>query len=382
MNNSKMFDIIKKELRDIIRDKKTLMMMIVLPLLLYPVMIGAICYMMEGMASEGDTMERNIGIAFEADNTLASVLDQYEVIRVPGTEEELKEKLKQEEILAYITKENNVFTIFFLSTNTKSTTAMQVLSQLLEEYNKLQGSQVLVSEGIIPDEIFSINTIAVEDISGSSYMTDYMLNYIPSIIIMMATMTAGFAAIDMTAGEKERGTLETILTFPLKKLDIIGGKFVATVICTSVSSILGFSSMYTVLYILSGRLTIFENFVALSAGTIALILLSFICFAILISAASIMLTSRTKSFKEAQNSIQPLTFISIVPMFLSIMGTKMTATYAMIPFLNITLLLADILKGTVNIKYYLIMVASTIVIAALLIRGISKLYKSDKILFS
>ena len=382
MNNSKMFDIIKKELRDIIRDKKTLMMMIVLPLLLYPIMIGAICYMMEGMASEGDTMERNIGIAFEADNTLASVLDQYEVIRVPGTEEELKEKLKQEEILAYITKENNVFTIFFLSTSTKSTTAMQVLSQLLEEYNKLQGSQVLVSEGIIPDEIFSINTIAVEDISGSSYMTDYMLNYIPSIIIMMATMTAGFAAIDMTAGEKERGTLETILTFPLKKLDIIGGKFVATVICTSVSSILGFSSMYTVLYILSGRLTIFENFVALSAGTIALILLSFICFAILISAASIMLTSRTKSFKEAQNSIQPLTFISIVPMFLSIMGTKMTATYAMIPFLNITLLLADILKGTVNIKYYLIMVASTIVIAALLIRGISKLYKSDKILFS
>mgnify|MGYP002625409880 CR=1 FL=1 len=335
MNKSKIFEIIKKELRDIIRDKKTITMMIILPLLLYPVLIGALSFMMEAMANQENTMERNVGFLFEPDETLDSIMEMSGIKKIFGNEDELKEKLTTGEVCAYLSKKEDTYTIHYSSTSNQSNVASNMLSMILDEYNNKLGAHVLIGEGIIPDEIFSIYNIQTEEVSGSSFGAEYMLNYIPSIIIMMSVMTAGFAAIDMTAGEKERGTLETLLTFPITKFDIIGGKFIANLICTSISSILGFLSMYSVLYILSKHLMILEGFATLSFTTIILILIAFVCFAVLISALTIMVTSKSKSFKEAQNSIQPLTFISMAPMFLAVMGTKITMIFSLIPFLNI-----------------------------------------------
>ena len=382
MNKSMMFEIIKKEIRDVIRDKKTLLMMIVVPLLLYPLMFGFIITLEDSMMNADESEYNKIGFAFETDKALDTVIEELEIQKYTGTENELKEKFDNEEIDAYITLKDKEFTIYYTEGNTYGQATLKMAYELIEGYKKAIQSQMLTSEGLIPDEIFNIYTVETKDVSGKDAYTETMLGMVPTFILMTTTLTAVFAAIDMTAGEKERGTLETLLTFPLKNGDIIGGKFIATTICSVVSAVLGFLSMYGVLYYLSGTLESFKGMELLTGKSIVLAIIMFTVFAMLMSAIAIVMASRAKSFKEAQNSTQPLAFISMIPMFLSMMGTKLDSTLALIPFVNVNLLLSDIISNTVNMQYFMITIIANIVFVFIVMKAVIKLFKSDKILFS
>ena len=258
----------------------------------------------------------------------------------------------------------------------------QLAYELINGYKQILQANLLISEGLIPDEIFNIYTVDDKDVSEKDAYTETMLGMIPTFVLTTATLTAIFAAIDMTAGEKERGTLETLLTFPLKNGDIIYGKFFATTICTLISSILSFVSMYGVLYFLTEKLKSFDGIELLTIKNFTLALIIFILYSMLISALSIMIASKAKSFKEAQNSTQPLAFVPIIPMFISLMGTKLNITFSLIPFINVNLLLNDIISNSINMQHFALASLSNIVFIFILLKAVVKLYKSDKILFS
>ena len=381
-NKSMVFEIIRKEIRDVIRDKKTLLMMIVVPIILFPILFGFMLTMQEDMMNVEEDVYNTIGFAFETDDAMNTIIDEMEIQKQTGTEEELKEKLANAEINAYITLKESEFTIYYTEQDTYGLATLELAYELLAGYTQSIQSQMLTSEGLIPKEIFNIYTIKEEDISNRDAYTEMILGMVPSFILMSATLTAIFSAIDMTAGEKERGTLETLLTFPIKNSDIITGKFLATTICTVVSSLLGFSSMYAVLYYFSGTLESFSGMELLTVKSIILVLIIFVVFSMLVSALAIVIASKAKSFKEAQNSSQPLSFLCLVPMFISMMEIELNTTLALIPFVNVSLLINQILANAVNMQYFMIMVVSNIVFIYIILKAISKLYKSDKILFS
>ena len=383
MKNKSMFwEIIKKEIRDIIRDKKTLVMMILVPILLYPIYIGGLLIIQENAANVEENVFNTIGFSFETDDALNTVIEEFEVQKETGTEEKLREKLELGEINAYITLKDNEFKIYYTERDTYGQATLMLATEMLSAYMQSIQSQMLTSEGLIPEEIFNVYTMDVEDISDRNAYTESMLSIVPAMILMTSTLTAILSAIDMTAGEKERGTLETLLTFPIKNSDIIFGKFVATSLSTIVSSILGFASMYTVLYYLSGKLETFKGMELLSFPSIILLIIIFIMFSMLVSAMAIAVASKAKSFKEAQNASQPLSFISIVPMIISMMGIELNTILAMIPFVNVSLLITQIIYNSVNMKYFIIMVISSLIFIYVLLKSISKLYKSDDILFN
>ena len=381
-NKSMVWEIIKKEIRDVIRDKKTLVTMIILPILLYPIMFGALVIMQDNMANEDESVYNTIGFAFETDDILSTLIEEFEIQKQTGTEEELKTKLENGEINGYITLKDKDFTIYYSQKDTYGAATEQLAYTLLEGYKQAVQSQILVSNGLVPDEIFNIYTIESKDITNKDYMATYMISMIPSLILVTTTLTAAFSAIDMTAGEKERGTLETLLTFPIKNGDIITGKFLATTICSSISSLVSFSSMYGVMYYLSKTLETFRGIELLSVQNFILALVMFIIFSMFVSAVAIIIASNAKSFKEAQSAIEPLTIVNMIPMFMSIFGTKLDTTISLIPFININLMLSDIISNTANIQYFILTIISNIVFIYIALRAIVKLYKSDKILFS
>ena len=383
MKNSNMiFEIIKKEIRDVVRDKKTLVMMIVVPLLLYPIMFGFLLTMEDSMLIVDESKYNKIGFAFEPDSILNNIIDELKIQKTIGNENDLKRNFEEGNLDAYITLENNKFTINYTQQNTNGYKTLELAYEIIESYKKAVQSQLLVANGLVPEDVFNIYTIEENDVSEKNAYSEMMLGMVPTFILMTTTLTAVFAAIDMTAGEKERGTLETLLTFPLKNRDIIYGKFFATTICTVISSILGFASMYGVLYYLSGKLETFNGMKLLTVSSFVLALILFVLFAMLISALSIMIASKAKSFKEAQNSTQPLAFISLIPMFISMMGTKLNLTLSLIPFINVNLLLNEIISNSVNMKYFTLSMLSNIVFIFAVLKAVTKLYKSDKILFS
>ena len=92
-NKSMVFEIIKKEIRDVIRDKKTLLMMIVVPIILFPIFFGIMLTMQEDMMNVEEDVYNTIGFAFETDDAMNTIIDEMEIQKQTGTEEELKEKL-------------------------------------------------------------------------------------------------------------------------------------------------------------------------------------------------------------------------------------------------------------------------------------------------
>lgn len=242
MKNKKnmIFEIIKKELRDIIRDKKTLLTMIVLPMVLFPLLIVIMFNMEDGIKTENSI----IGFDFEIDQAFNTLIEEMNIEKITGTKEELNEKFENKEIDAYITLENKKFTIYSSEKSMNGQKALTKGIELIESYKQQIASQMLTNEGLIPDEIFNLYTVETENLANADAMTSFIIGYVPSLIFMIISFTAVFSAIDMTAGEKERGTLETFLTFPLKNSQIIWAKFFATSICAFVSAFMSFISLY------------------------------------------------------------------------------------------------------------------------------------------
>ena len=136
-NSSMIFEIIKKEIRDVIRDKKTLIMMIVVPILLYPIMFGFILTMEDSMLNVDENEYNKIGFAFQPDNSLNNIIDELKVQKTIGKEDELKDKFENEELNAYITLENNNFTIYYTQQDTNGYKTLELAYEVIESYKKV-----------------------------------------------------------------------------------------------------------------------------------------------------------------------------------------------------------------------------------------------------
>ena len=130
---------------------------------------------------------------------------------------------------------------------------------------------------------------------------------------MAITISATYPATDATAGEKERGTLETLLTFPIKSKDIIIGKLLSVTLSSIITGIL--SLILAILAIIYAQNTydIYNNTTLLNTSIIIYAIVIIITYSIMISGLCIAIASMSKSFKEAQSALTPLTFIALFP---------------------------------------------------------------------
>ena len=201
---------------------------------------------------------------------------------------------------------------------------------------------------------------------------------------MAITVSATYPATDATVGEKERGPLETLLTFPIKSKDIIIGKFLSVSISSTITGLLSLVFALISLSVAGNMFEIFDGAkLTLSTASIIISIFTIILYSFLISGLCIAIASKSKSFKEAQSSLTPLTFISFFPgMIAFMMKIKSTAVLSMIPFLNFSLTFTEVSNGKINVLNILLMFISTIVVISAVLYIIIKQYKSEKVLFA
>lgn len=188
-----------------------------------------------------------------------------------------------------------------------------------------------------PFWINSDNVAPAEKQSG--FLLAMMLPY---MIVLMVMLGAMYPAIDLTAGEKERGTLETILASPAGRLEIAAGKFLCVFTAALVTVLLGALSMTLTS---SFGFTSMDEATAQSAGGLAInpaslgvVVLMMIPTAVLFSAALLALAVMARSYKEAQSYVSPLMFIVIIPSMVAFMpGIELNAAWAWVPVSNIAL---------------------------------------------
>lgn len=374
--------ILKKELREVFRDKKSLAMMLIIPVLI-PLIIIGMSALFESETSTDVNTYNKIGFNYELSETEIEILDSLEIDYSINDTEDLEEEFNKQEINSYITKENNHYVINYDSANIESSGSASLAESFLETYKSVLEENYLSNNNVDVSEFNNLLTYEEKTQEQQNYFANYIVNYAFLFILMAITVSATYPATDATAGEKERGTLETLLTFPIKSKDIIIGKLLSVTLSSIITGVLGLIlSVLAIIYV-GNTYDIYSGTELLNAPIIIYALIIIIAYSIMISGLCIAIASMSASFKEAQSALTPLTFIAFFPgMIVFMIDISNNAILSLIPFINFSMIFTDVTNNNLNILYLILMFISTIVIITIVITYIIRQYKSEKILFN
>ena len=377
-----LWNILKKELRELFRDKKSLAMMLVIPIFI-PLLVIGMSALFESQVSKDVSEYNKIGFVYEMTEEEKSIAKEMNIEIINGNEEELKEKYDNGEINLYITKQDSKY-IINTDGSDNSTFASSLMETYFNTYKQYLQQSYLQENNINPNEVLNIITVEENVLEQDNYFANYIKNYAFLFIMMAITVSATYPATDTTAGERERGTLETLLTFPIKSKDIIVGKFLGVTVSSIITGIISLALAIISLMITKNMFSIYEGVdIMYSPITILFAVIVIIAYSFFISGLCIAIASTSKTFKEAQSALTPLTFISFFPgMIAFMMGITTTPILSIVPFLNFTLIFTDINNGTINLLNIVLMAISTIIYISLVFSYIIKQYKSEKVLFA
>ena len=377
-----LWNILKKELREMFRDKKSLSMMLVIPIFV-PLIVLGMSALFEVQANKDIEEYNKIGFAYELSEEEKNIAKELNIEVNEGNEDELKTKYKNDEIDLYITKDGNKY-ILNGNDSDVTTYAKTLMESYFNVYKEYLQSGYLQANNVNPNDVLNIITVEENITEEENMFVSYIRNYAFVFIIMAITVSATYPATDTTAGERERGTLETLLTFPIKSRDIIVGKFLAVTIASILTGIISLVLAIISVAIAQNAFSIYEGLnIMFSPISILLSVIIIIAYSFFISGLCIAIASSSKTFKEAQSALTPLTFISLFSGMIAFMiGVTGTPLLSIIPFINYVVVFTDTSAGNVDWLNIALMVISTIIYISIVLTYIIKQYKSEKILFS
>ena len=379
---SNLWNILKKELRELFRDKKSLSMMLIIPIFIPLIMLG-MSALFESQTEKDINEYNTIGFAYNLSEAEKSIAKEMDIKVVEGKEDELKEKYENGEINLYVTKDENKYTLNIDSSD-NTAYAQNLTEQYFNVYKSYLQQNYLTQNGVDADSVLNIITVEEKALEQDNYFADFIKNYAFLFVIMAITVSATYPATDTTAGEKERGTLETLLTFPIKSKDIILGKFLGVTLSSIITGVISFILAIISLVIAENMFSIYDGLdIMFTPLSIVMAFIIIIVYSFFISGLCISIASTCKTFKEAQSALTPLTFISLFPGMIAFMiSITTTPLLSVVPFLNYSLIFTDINAGNVNWLNIALMIISTFIYIAIVLGYIIKQYKSEKVLFS
>ncbi|MBD5476017.1 MAG: CPBP family intramembrane metalloprotease [Lachnospiraceae bacterium] len=424
--------LVKKEMLDVFRDKKTVIMMLVVPIILYPLIFIGVMQLMAFVSSS--MKEQNYRIIVEAEDegrflhkleefqkdreesagtqnqaadetvreTTADADEEadeeaagqsYEITIVDaGSITDYEEALNEEEIDVYVSgqmKDGKVqYEAYYLSSVENSSYAAGIVMDVLDELKEDMTKQIITEQGMDVQAILEPIAYERQDIASSEQSIGNIIGSIlPFMLVVSLLMGTMYPAIDTTAGERERGTLETILTLPVTNRQLIISKFITVAVIGMVSAFLNILSMGVItlyMYKMLDMQTDMGSFdLAKFIPAIFVCILAVFAFSLFISAVTMCVTSFAKSYKEANNYITPL---MLIVMFVGYIGfipnIELTQTIAMLPVANICLLIKNMMAFKIDYGAIAVVLSSNVAYAVIAILFLSKIYDSEAILFS
>lgn len=383
MNN--VFITIKKELRTILRDKKSLMMMLITPIMI-PLFIFIFSYVYDKLMNTNENKKYYVGINYNLNDIEKNLISENLEIKYYENKDDMQKAYETNRIDAYVIKTNENYDIYVNDKTKNSSLASNYFANFLSNYNDYLAQNYLSEIGADFNKVYKNITYNYVNLSGSDDLINTIVTMGFIFAVMAISLTAIYTATDIIASEKERGTLETILTFPIKNEELIIGKYLSIVISCLITSIISIVLTVVSFIIASKMFNIYnEAILNFNFSTITMGLLIMFTFSIFVSGLCIFIASKTKSYKEAQSSLTPVSLFTMIPMILDTLGIKMNLTLSLIPIVNHATFLKMIFCqniGKNDIMYMLVMFISTIIYSVILIILISKDYKTEKVLFS
>ena len=370
-----------KELRGIIRDKKSFHKII-----LYPIIIPIIILLFGFLFDYMDNSTYTVGINYSMTDVEESIIKEDNSINYVFYDnlDKLKDAYQDGEISGYIVKEDDNYTVYADFSANSGQMILASTSTYLESYNQVLAASYLSEKGIDADRVFQQIHIDSKTLAKEETMSSFSIffNLTITYVLMIVIMTCIVVVTDATSGEKERGTLETILTFPVKSSELISGKYLATVIIGGITGIISYFLMIPSFLVGKNIFSIFKDMdIGFNIASTVLALFILVLSTFLVSGVCMALCGKAKTYKEAQSSLQFISLFPLIPYFIKVMEVD-HFIFSFIPIANCGMALNDITMNEVNYTSLIIIFISTIIYIIFILIFISKQYKSEDTLFS
>ncbi len=390
--------IFKKELLEVIRDKKMLFLVILLPFFMYPVLFAIIGKVGKSQGDKMSKTEVTVLINPEMEGTAIytelAKLDNISM-KTSGFDKSMLDSLKstiglkvlQPTIDSLHPYKPITATIYVNESKDLLNKRGEQIKQVLTQYNEGLLATRLGKKGLTQEFITPID-IELKDISSTEAKIGKMLGqFLPMFLLIFIFTGSIYIAIDITAGEKERKTLQTLFISPIKTREIIAGKFLAVFTVGLISALMNVLSLMLAMFIqvklMAGSSVAGMSGLAINVNPMGwvFVLLIIIFTTIFLSALVLAVVIIANSYKEAQSYVTPMMMFIMIPAILSQMpGMELTASTAMVPILNICLAIGSVLSGSYNLGLLGIVTASVIVYALIALFLASKTFNNESVI--
>jgi sodium transport system permease protein len=361
------FTIFKKELKDTLRDRRTLMMMLVIPILIFPIIMNLFASVSKSFQEEAANKKIKIGIVGTENNFLQLELNAIpkelgdkEIILYKDTLSLINDLKKDSlQLGAYVSSEFNQLmdsmhpaplTFFFNATNMGMQERAEAYMAFIDAKAK---SKRFVKLGIEEARTQPITTEYRNIASDKEMIGKLAGGILPYIFIAFGFIGCMYPAIDLFTGEKERGTIETLLTTPVARWQILFGKMGVVVLSgltAATCALLGL--FFSIEFIDSeGNAEILKIVHSILNPTFIVLLYSLLIpLTVFFAGLMIPIAVNAKSFKEAQSIITPLNIVMVLPAMVGFFpGIELNFVTACIPVVNIVLATKELIAGSLDI---------------------------------
>ncbi|MGM0509467.1 MAG: ABC transporter permease subunit, partial [Fusobacteriota bacterium] len=297
----------KKEMRELFRDKKTLIT-IFLPILIYPILAA---FIVGGTALMQDNLNKKLTRVSLSENIpvkFKKMITEDKKLNIISNSENVKEALKMESIDVAIdmfeNKNKERYNVYYSSTIERSEKGFKRLKSVFENYTKDLQDENIKKENInIP--IMNLVEIKKNQLAEDSDFVGMILGMVlPFIITLYSIVGVVTMSADLTAGEKERGTLETIFASPIKKIEIITGKLFASMSVGILSTLANLMALFPAIIFVMIKFPEFD--LTISPWIFILCFFMLIPIMTIVSSVIIGVGLFANSFREAQSYIAPI----------------------------------------------------------------------------
>ena len=390
--------IAKKEVIEFVRDWRTIVAIIIIPILMFPVLFIVFPILLESEAAELDS--RIIEIEVQGNQFPDQLIQQFnystteitftnvtfnESLSIPGEDFNRVRNMEIDAVLR-LNQSGDIwyYSIIYLSTSEGSSEARsRIVDSLINWEANL--TEVKILDGGLDVES-TLNPLRYDgDISKSDVATEgeqaglILSLFIPLVLAIWTFSSAIQPSIDMTAGERERGTLEALLGLPCTRNELLMGKWLGVASITGVGVMLQIVGLlFAIGYLATSD---FIGIPDLSFGAIILIIASIMLFAIMVVALELALAMRSHSVKEAGSILGPAIILIIFPaLFTQVINLDgIESFWFSIPVINVLLALRELLLDRVIVEHVLIWSSTSVLYAVLAALYAAKQFKREDI---
>lgn len=391
-----------KEMKEVLRDRKTLIFMVALPILVVPVLMNIMIGFIVRAEKKAQTETLTFAIfgaehlpdlanafseeeGFEKVNILtqeaiASAIEENKIkfgLVIPQTTRELIERGEQVAVQFYYNNASGTSKVKYRA------------STIIREFSERYRSERLAGLGLDTEQEQKhlLNPVTIEEHNTADMrevLGERVGGMLPYLFIIFCFMGSLYPAIDLGAGEKERGTLETLLLAPIPRYQIVLGKFFVIFTTGVTAALLCLTSLGVMLAVKVQEITgeLGEVIASVSVVDLVLIAAMLIPAAAMFAALLLSVSIYAKSFKEASAYCGPLNFLVIVPAFIAMLPmVKLDWYWAMVPITNISLAIKELIKGTMNYEMFTAILGSSVVIAGAFLFFCTRWFEREAVLF-